>query len=58
MGHELLINPSVLLLDEPTSVRHFLQSKTALLYPLAPGGLNRGSGTTVKPPTSDSLTVP
>ena len=50
MGHELLINPSVLLLDEPTSVRHFLQSRTHMLHLLAPEGRNSGSGITISCP--------
>ena len=58
VGHELLINPSVLLLDEPTSVRHFLQSRTYLLHLLAPRGLNSGNGITIKLPTFSPLALP
>lgn len=58
VGHELLINPSVLLLDEPTSVRHFLQSRTHLLHLLVPRGLNSGNGITIKLPTFSPLALP
>ena len=58
MGHELLINPSVLLLDEPTSVRYFLQSRALhLLHLLAPGGLNSGSGIIIELPILSTALV-